>query len=834
VAAAAAKVVTKHAQTLYATVDTNNSSAPQPHPPPRWQRRLTNVATDDSRHPPSRHLADASASCDTSFARCLLSDTCKSCYAALEEDEVDWTDVATATPCRDVLRFVAKGGHCQSVLDGGAEEEDPFCDAFDACVVWDDADAAEGEGDEGIDCSLLTECNFPGLHENFLGDGVCHDALPGCYNSAACGYDGGDCCEDSCHYSGLTPNGDDYGACGSEGYACADPASKHCHPTTARLYGAVCADEDGEAEGGDEVAAVVPACRSSDEAPYRLVQYDSWGDGWDNTVLTLTEHGGDPNDHPLYQGGLMHGAQGTAHVCLTKKEPKCYHVTVKNAMWGDEISWELRPLAQGAPVLAAGGSPADCAVAVGGELEECPTTCGAARPDTAIPDADYVGYESLKSCVDQKCVIQVGNCMEDGSCAECLQENIPSYCFANDNFNVLLDCTLCSCQTETPEACEIAKSAAATVKGLSTATHRGKAGKAGMAAVCGPKETRQGTSALGKFSQCANFDQMNAMMTTFDNDNFGTLDMFEACAHTYQNEPMHGGKRALDCMRILNNLVLKPDEHAASDSIAQAISGLVHNLYHDAESFCGCSAAMNKQTPTCSNFVNFKTLLFEAVDACRSLDAIDCAAWEEFHAPCKRNLLQKYGVVDFGDTKQCFYVNDACGGAGPFPAFRRLDCGGEIAKPAWDFHTAYSRGCGGASGPAPAPAPQTAPSTPAAASSTAKEKRTPHNTNNVPDEKKAYFSSPTYTSSDPDLTSTSESQKHHSFRNTFVFAALASAGFVFYKRRRENSNDARVRRLHDFGNYDAGFLSADGGGMGDYTGVPASDSRTFEPPPTTW
>lgn len=89
------------------------------------------------------------------------------------------------------------------------EEQDIFCTAFDSCVVWDDDEdssttsAAKKQGETAdkagdsidIDCTTLTECKWDGMHEHFLSDGVCHDSLPGCYNSKACNYDGGDCCQ---------------------------------------------------------------------------------------------------------------------------------------------------------------------------------------------------------------------------------------------------------------------------------------------------------------------------------------------------------------------------------------------------------------------------------------------------------------------------------------------------------------------------------------------------------------------------------------------------------------------------------------------------------------
>merc|ERR1711966_201720 len=289
---------------------------------------------------------------------------------------------------------------------------------------------------------------------------------------------------------------------------------------------------------------------------------------------------------------------------------------------------------------------------------------------------------------------------------------------------------------------------------------------------------------------------------------------FEECAHTYQDKPMHGGKDAMDCMKILHNTAEGSplNKRAENDGVANAISSLANHLYHDGEAFCECTAKTNQQTPTCSSFVNFKTLLFEAVDACRSLDAIDCAAWEEFYTPCKSNLLQNYDVVDFDNKEQCHFVEDTCGGAGPFPAFRRLDCGGEIAKPAWDFHTMYSRGCVGveapssssasASNPVPAspksgsggsaPPPRPAPKSIVPPSTAEKKQYKPYNANGASDEKKPYFSKPTYESSDPAPdTPKSKSKKHHFFRNAFLVGARFGRVCVL----QETSRKFRLRAI---------------------------------------
>jgi hypothetical protein len=397
----------------------------------------------------------------------------------MQDNNIDWTNVVPDTPCTDILGFLVAGGHCLDVKNGGTDVQDGFCTTFDACVVWDESADTQGGGSSSsdansssnksdnnsniIDCATLTSCSWPGMHSQFIGDGVCHDSMPGCYNSPICKFDGGDCCEDTCHYpsasagssssssssgsdAGSGGNKDVYGECGMEGYACRDPKSTKCQPVLAGVYKGFCETNTDAASstggGGDaeDEKIVLPTCSSS-ETLFRLVQYDSWGDGWDKTILTLKERGSSSSTTPIYQGGLEYGSQGIVHLCLTKQAAKCYQVTVENGTWGNEISWELRPLAGGAPVLAAGGSPSDCTFPLGGVstttgADACPNTCDSTLPDTEIKDPNYKGYKDMESCIEKKCLIQVGTCSMDATCAECMQESLPDYCFANDNFNV--------------------------------------------------------------------------------------------------------------------------------------------------------------------------------------------------------------------------------------------------------------------------------------------------------------------------------------------------------------------------------------------------------------
>lgn len=131
--------------------------------------------------------------CDASFVQCLPSAKCIDCFATLEMEAIDWTGVSQGTACVDVVSFLIKGGHCNS-LDGDSAATDLFCKTFDACVIWNDDDSyADDDGydpsnEEGwVNCTALAKCEWEGMHRNWIGDGVCHDNMHGCYNTAVCG-----------------------------------------------------------------------------------------------------------------------------------------------------------------------------------------------------------------------------------------------------------------------------------------------------------------------------------------------------------------------------------------------------------------------------------------------------------------------------------------------------------------------------------------------------------------------------------------------------------------------------------------------------------------------
>lgn len=577
---------------------------------------------------------DLELACDQAFFKCMPNDECLDCFSTLSEAEIDWATVTEETPCTDVIDFLIQKGYC-SGLKNSNDAQDAFCAAFNACVPWyesknkPDNQAGDNSTDVKIDCSTLTECNWDGFKPFFIGDGICHENYPGCYNTEICNYDGGDCCKDTCKDNTA------FADCGHDGYACRNPKSPNCDSSLSSECPGKDAGDDNKGGNADDVDC------ASDETKYRLVMFDSFGDGWDLTKLSI--HPQSDSSKVIFSGGLSDGAQGTEYICLSSS-PTCYQVNVGGGTWGNEVSWEVRPLVEGTKALADGGSPMDCTFSVAGE--SCERTCTGKSNVDPTNDPEYKTYKELYTCIQEKCLIQVGVCMAEETCAPCFAEDSPDYCFANDSFTAVIDCGLCKCTDTWGDFCATKKASPGAVIPSNTDEPDKKP--------CTSAETLQGSNAVLKFSSCTNFDEVAMMVTDFDQNNFGDLDTFEACAHSYNNDPGHGGKTAMFCMKILYDAI---KANASDDddftSPKEAISALASLVYNNAQEFCECANDASELCPLCPSFIHFKTLLYESLDACKSLDEIDCAAWSEFYPKCKTNLETAFDRVDFKSKSQC-------------------------------------------------------------------------------------------------------------------------------------------------------------------------------------
>ena len=218
------------------------------------------------------------------------------------------------------------------------------------------------------------------------------------FQLTVCGYDGGDCCEDTCKADGS------YVECGHEGFNCKDPNSKNCDKKL---------NPSCKSSGNDKPKPAPPTCKEGTTL-YRLVMYDSFGDGWDGTKLSIADKKS-ANSYIYSELALTDGSQGTEYVCLSKL-PACYHVDVSGGVWGKEVSWEIKPATDGAPALGSGGSPMSCDFPVAGD--SCENTCTGRKDEDPTKDPDYKEYKSMAKCISDSCPIQIGACEADDVCGK--------------------------------------------------------------------------------------------------------------------------------------------------------------------------------------------------------------------------------------------------------------------------------------------------------------------------------------------------------------------------------------------------------------------------------
>jgi hypothetical protein len=621
----------------------------------------------------------------------------------------------------------------------------------------------------------------------------------------------GDCCEDTC-----TTKEGSYLQCGMDGYYCKDANSTKCDPTLTLKC-----PSSSYKKTSDDDGSKTTEC-TADETKYRLVMYDSFGDGWEKTKITINATTGATTGQkltPVYQGGLENGAEGTVYICLSLN-PMCYDVDVSGGNWGREASWLIRSAMEGSPAIASGGGLMQCTFSVAGG--SCSNTCTGKSNRDPSKDSDYKDFKEMYNCIDKRCSIQANVCREDAACKKCFLEDVPDYCFSIESFLAVTDCAACRCSnTDVSEFCADKRAPGIVPTVPSEIDDDTKP--------CTPAETQKGSWAVQDFSRCMeNFDKYSLLMTDFDQNNFGALDTFEACAHSFQDNQDHGGHTANGCMVILKN-AMTPD--TADGKPTETIAELATMLYNDGASFCDCAKQASVTCPLCPSFYNFKTLLYESLDACLALDQIDCDAWNEFQKPCKGNIGAKFGSIDLSKKEQCDYMRENCGGAGVFPSFRRLDCQKELPADSWDFYNLYSSRCVGDTRPVgPVTPSPTVPVDPKALTKPPTPYQPVKPSNIKPVGPTPYSPPSTDSNKRPSYKSPEEKRKKsHWFRNLLLIGLFGGIGCYIYKHQADGFNFVRYRRMNRFGfGGDGSTFGMDDGDM--YSGLALESSTNFEPP----
>jgi hypothetical protein len=549
--------------------------------------------------------------------------------------------------------------------------------------------------------------------------------------------------------------------------------------------------------------------------------YDSFGDGWEQTEMTITSTS---TSKEAFKGGLKSGSEGTVYICMSVN-PTCYNVKVSGGNWGREASWFIAGYSEGAPAIANGGGAMNCTFPVMGSTS-CTNTCSGKSNVDPTSDPDYKDFKRMSKCIDEKCIIQLSECQKDKTCQSCFVEDIPDYCFSVKSFLAVNDCAMCKCSMDDEDQEEMTVYCnSKQAPGIIIPSPKDGV-KPAQPVQCTPAETLEGTTALLEYSKCLDFDKTPLMMTDFDSNNFGHLDTFESCAHAFAATADHGGRSALGCMKILVGAI---HEDAKDGEPTALISQLAKLLYEDGLRFCDCAKTASAKSPLCPSFYNFKTLLYESIDACTALDEIDCDAWDEFQKPCQSNLKVTFGAIDFTNSAQCKFIEDTCGDAGPFPSFRHLDCQTEISKGAWDFYNEYKDGC--VNGVAPVAVPTSSPIAPNTKPPTPYDAVKPSNIKPKPISPPSTYNNNGKPSKDrPSYQSPDEKNKSHWFRNTVFLLIAVGVAYYFYKKQSDGFSFVQYRRMTNFNSNNSGaFGILDDGDM--YSGLSLESSTMhFEPP----
>lgn len=300
-----------------------------------YRSRLSKAALDVGAYGSERRKLN---DCDNAYAACQADGSCIMCALALYTIT---DDAALDGTCEDILTGSIPACNTLSTSSG-----ELLCEVADAClsdddpsiVDDDDDDPSSSDDDDDEEPCPTDACEVP--HPNWLGDGWCdYDyGVTRCYNSEACGYDGGDCCQESCVSS-------DYLTCGLHGYQCLDPDNQPCNGEKGTVY-----------------------------------MHDSWGDGWNDASYLIAET---TTSTTVASGTLDTGSEGSDDICLSAG---CYTMVIScdsSLCWMNEISWDLEI---SDTVIATGGAPSSCYFSVGGDF--CSDVSNDISACSSVPEVD--------------------------------------------------------------------------------------------------------------------------------------------------------------------------------------------------------------------------------------------------------------------------------------------------------------------------------------------------------------------------------------------------------------------------------------------------------------
>lgn len=239
-------------------------------------------------------------------------------------------------------------------------------------------------------CTDPTACNYQPWYT--IDDGSC--ILPdGCTDDTAVNYDADAQCEDgSCLYGGCL----DDTACNYDPEADVDDGScilpDGCTNPWADNY-----DPDALCDDG--------SCTCTDGELVSLAMFDSFGDGWNGTIWTVS----DVDNNELFSGTLEQGTTEVTWFCLADG---CYYFETEGGAFPSETSWTL----EGSFGVLEGSSPEQAVFSIG---DDCVVGCQDPSSCNYIEDAD-ISFGCDYSCIGctdpAACNYEDDNTIDDGGC----------------------------------------------------------------------------------------------------------------------------------------------------------------------------------------------------------------------------------------------------------------------------------------------------------------------------------------------------------------------------------------------------------------------------------
>ena len=204
---------------------------------------------------------------------------------------------------------------------------------------------------------------------------IVDDGLPaGCMDTLADNYDASALIDDgSCIYSGCTDplagnywplaNNDD-GSCVF--YGCMDPSADNYDPN----------------------ATVDPNNECCYDNYLYVEMFDSFGDGWNGSIMTITDILGDT----LFSGGVPSGSFNDAYFCAPNG---CHTIDVTNNPWNGEVSWRITQPSTGDTLVDQPSPGSNITV----QLEVGANACAVGCTDPTALNFDPIAVTDDGSCI---------------------------------------------------------------------------------------------------------------------------------------------------------------------------------------------------------------------------------------------------------------------------------------------------------------------------------------------------------------------------------------------------------------------------------------------------